>query len=391
MNEKIAWYQEILELEPSSKVFFALARLLRQAGSTLKAIEVLRTGLSYHKDFLEARLMLIELLYSSGNETLRDAEVHILLDSLGQYPQFWQAWSACIANEGAQNDLSLAMRFIAASHHCAGLSFASLLDKGLQNVEAEFDTAILNERYTAQASPSIEQVGHAEAASSVHDQTVEQDVAILLAGQSPQTTAYPFEVSVAAPTLEEETKISKDVNSLVQPDCEQGAGQKSRRPCEPNSLSLEGMVVHDYSNTEIMANDTTHILRKHSAEIQKKTCFALKTCELSHNYYDEQTHDSTLSKAHAPCCELFSLRTRSMAEVLVSQGDIQAALSIYEDLLLSETSEVRRSEIGARIEGLRQNKVCMERETTVEEPFNGKDKLLQMLTLLAERLETRAQ
>ena len=47
MMEKIEWYQEVLKLDPDSKVFFPLAKLLRDSQQPDKAIEVLRAGLQH--------------------------------------------------------------------------------------------------------------------------------------------------------------------------------------------------------------------------------------------------------------------------------------------------------------------------------------------------------
>ena len=47
MMEKIEWYQEVLKLDPDSKVFFPLAKLLRDSQQPDKAIEVLRAGLRH--------------------------------------------------------------------------------------------------------------------------------------------------------------------------------------------------------------------------------------------------------------------------------------------------------------------------------------------------------
>ena len=51
MMEKIEWYQEVLKLDPDSKVFFPLAKLLRDSQQPDKAIEVLRAGLQYSSVF----------------------------------------------------------------------------------------------------------------------------------------------------------------------------------------------------------------------------------------------------------------------------------------------------------------------------------------------------
>ena len=45
MMDKIEWYREVLELEPSSKLFFPLARLLVEDGQPEAALETLRRGL----------------------------------------------------------------------------------------------------------------------------------------------------------------------------------------------------------------------------------------------------------------------------------------------------------------------------------------------------------
>ena len=53
MMEKIEWYQEVLKLDPDSKVFFPLAKLLRDSQQPDKAIEVLRRGYGIRLFFLK--------------------------------------------------------------------------------------------------------------------------------------------------------------------------------------------------------------------------------------------------------------------------------------------------------------------------------------------------
>ena len=69
MTEKIDWYKEVLELEPNSKVFYPLSRLLAEAGRTDEAVDTLEQGLARHEEFLEARLFLVELLHQLGQDT----------------------------------------------------------------------------------------------------------------------------------------------------------------------------------------------------------------------------------------------------------------------------------------------------------------------------------
>ena len=62
-SEKAKWYQEVLSLDPDSRIFLPYARLLAELGRAGEAVDVLKAGLGKHPEFLEARLYLIELLH----------------------------------------------------------------------------------------------------------------------------------------------------------------------------------------------------------------------------------------------------------------------------------------------------------------------------------------
>lgn len=53
MMDKIEWYREVLELEPSSKLFFPLARLLVEDGQPEAALETCAGGWSVIPNFLK--------------------------------------------------------------------------------------------------------------------------------------------------------------------------------------------------------------------------------------------------------------------------------------------------------------------------------------------------
>lgn len=88
-----------------------------------------------------------------------------------------------------------------------------------------------------------------------------------------------------------------------------------------------------------------------------------------------------------------SLCTRSMAEVLAEQGDIQGALEIYNELAAvagaSEQEELqqRMRMLRARFEGA----AAEDQALPAPDGAAGKDKLISMLESLAERVEARAQ
>lgn len=378
MDQKIAWYQEILELEPSSKIFFPLARLLVRDGYANLAIDVLRNGLAHHKDFFEARLLLIELLHSTGDETACDAEVRILLALFSDYPKFWTAWGASLAHDGAQNDVSLAMRFIAASQKCSDISFASLLDKGLQTLEKSSfvpptqdsvfgheNTFDIDDRSLFDFAPQCGDASELEDAPLRTELVQAMDYADFLM-QSGQGSSVDEDFA-----LGEMANLSPNVDVAVEHDVATLlANQESG-----------SMVLNALSDTDSISlvKDSIYLqnTKNYTDEIELLQSIPL--------YSDVEHKQETKTE------EMFTLRTRSMAEVLLSQGDVLGALSIYQELLLSEKNEASRHEIQDRIDALRHNKNCCDVVDAEHEPCHGKEKLLQMLTLLAERLDSRAQ
>ena len=92
--------------------------------------------------------------------------------------------------------------------------------------------------------------------------------------------------------------------------------------------------------------------------------------------------------------ETFSIRTRSMAEVLAEQGDIQGALEIYQELAQAAEG-AEKDELSQRILTLQARLGGAVPTPAVEEspakaPITGKEQVLSVLTSLAKGLESRA-
>ncbi len=92
--------------------------------------------------------------------------------------------------------------------------------------------------------------------------------------------------------------------------------------------------------------------------------------------------------------ETFTLRTRSMAEVLAEQGDIRGALDIYHELAAGAANEEEAEDINSRIATLQSRLELMK---PVDEAHAGgeagatsdREKLIGMLQTLARRVEAR--
>ena len=139
MTEKIEWYKEVLELEPNSKVFFPLARMLADEGSVEEAVEIIEKGLIRHPEYLEARLYCIELLHKCGRVEDCQAHVERLSKMLSAYGEFWRAWASCIASmkESGAEDTASALRFLAANFLHGPISLSKIIEEGLAAVLGE--------------------------------------------------------------------------------------------------------------------------------------------------------------------------------------------------------------------------------------------------------------
>ena len=301
MMEKIEWYQEVLELEPSSKVFFPLAKLLQNNNQPNEAVATLRQGLDRHPEFFEARLMLIDLLESSGRSEEALQEVERLGSKLDLYPGFWQAWAGVCEQQG-QMDVSVALRLLAVSLSGKDVSLMDVLQQGLQSILGNPPVSGIPLTASSSVSDSAAPAGHLEPAPEVLEKNARSHAPVANATVSPAERGQMEESISLAPT-------------------------------EPDELA------------------------------------------------DEE--------------EPFSLRTRTMATVLLEQGDLQGALDIYEELLAVAESPEKKQELQERISELssRMKTGVYEPEhdePKADEPLQGKQKLLDALENLAKRLEVRA-
>ncbi len=175
MKQKIEWYREVLELEPSSRVFFPLAKLLAQDERPAEAVEVLRQGLLRRPDHVEARLLLVELLSRLGDEQALDTEMAGLEELLSAYPAFWKVWSGRLSRRPNMQDAALAGRFLSLTFQGQEVSWAEVIEEGLRalagvGVSAPDRTVVVpaSETFTPEAvTPEFMAVPAVEAPSFV--------------------------------------------------------------------------------------------------------------------------------------------------------------------------------------------------------------------------------
>lgn len=304
MTEKIEWYKEVLELEPNSKVFFPLARLLAKAGRDDEAIAALEHGLERHGEFLEARLFLIELLYRTGRQDACARQIQRLSAMFASYAGFWQAWAACLSGVEGEADTATVLRFLAAHFLNGPITLHEVLNRGLDTLEGPAVVKTAPATQEPVSAPTPEAPAQAAPAHAVPEQAAP-------AVSEPAAHA-------PAPLWEEEPAEGEAAAPLDEPHAEE----------------------------------------------------------------DGEEH--------------FSLRTRSMAEVLAEQGDIRGALDIYNELAAAATLPEECADLQHRIATLTarlSHQAEAPEPAPAPEPESGRstDKLISMLEALAERVEARAR
>lgn len=304
MKQKIDWYQEVLEIEPSSRIFFPLAKMLMQDGQIDRAITTLSQGAARHPDHIEARLMLIDLLFAHGPKEALWGEVDKVGTLFAEYPNFWQAWGQRLRESESSKDKGLALIFLAAAMRHERISWADIIEHGLRGLFTE----------KSFATSACAEADSVTSATSVNEETNTIQVPVVSAQVSPIPPAAP---------LVEPAAVQQDI--------------------EPEEESAEAQTAGDE---------------------------------------DEQE-------------EHFSLRTRSMADVLAEQGDINSALDIYKELLVQAPSDQEKTVLLARIDELTLSQTASSAESAAPvaekaaEP-DPKNRLTDMLEALAQRLESRS-
>lgn len=382
MREKIEWYREVLELEPNSKVFFPLARLLVQENQTDAAIDTLVQGLERHREYLDARLFLIELLHKTGRKRECDEQVSRLAAIFASYACFWEAWAACLASKEA--DAASALRYLAAQFVSGPLSWSDVIDRGV-NVILQERLARAGEATTAPL-PST--------ADKPAPETEDATPASIDNEAAPPATAVAADAPQSGPAKGATKTEPLETVRLQTPETDVAEAEK-------------GMIM-EMALPEDEAPDANLPLVEQMAEpLETGDEEIIEDLPLSHpRVFDLETNSDAVFPADAPrnddqgeigknidlsdeediTEEHLSVRTRSMAEVLASQGDFEGALDIYRELAEAASDPAEKAALRERISELEKSG---EQFVETESSPVSKEKLIDILEALAQRVEER--
>lgn len=432
MNEKIDWYQEVLELEPGSKVFFPLAKLLAETGRFDEAVSTLVHGLDRHPEFFEARLYLVDLLYNAGH--LEELRPHIekLAPLLSRYAGFWQAWSAMPPEN--LGDGSVALAFLAHVFKQGPTNLGEALTRGLLALQSAPQPAP-QPAAPAAAAPAPGESAPVEPDTLVITKFVElapdavcpddpDELAAAPAGSDPLADmpgeAEPVAPSAASPDMSppEAADVLPDVADAMAGLAEAVAGLDTSGEDMPEADMVTDMGSSLPGAEEVMAAAL-------ALEPEMPEAVAPAVADLPEAappdavLPDAVLPDAVLPDAVLPGAgvepvmadaasadagdgeEHFTLRTRSMAEVLAEQGDYNGALEIYHELAAATDDAGEMADLEQRINTLKAH-VGAEGGAHMAAPAgadaeaagqsgatDARHRVISMLEKLADRLESR--
>lgn len=344
--EKALWYQEVLSLDPSSRIFFPYARLLAENGRRAEAVEVLRSGLTRHPEFLDARLLLIDLLHESGQDAAAGLEASGLIESLSQCSALWEIWSRL---PGVRADQSALLLFFGATFRRGGPSLADVFAAGMKALQSGGECGTRPEKAQSAAAPAI------PAAPAV----------------SPAPAAGSFEPDDASG----ETLVA----SAQPKNEEQPSGRCFVMPDDAPWYSLDAVPEDDDLDDE---DDALPVLSPAAAQLILAGQRAGQTQETPSQ---EDRVPVVHSVPRSPLEGKSSLCTRSMAHILEEQGATGEAADIYRELLEVSSSPEERAELNAKLDSLMQG---TENAVPAQPSASG---IMDMLETLAVRLENKSR
>lgn len=316
---KLDWYREVLNLEPNSKLFLQLARLLAELGIEdnnaqfmNEAFEVLRRGLSIHPDYMEARLYLIELLNLCGCRSQCGAEVARLASLFLSYPDFWDAWREYAITENESSDFTVALGFMSAIMRNKSLSIVQVLEAGLNALRSNEKPVFLGDGI--HALDDLPATKHAEMENFAQVESVVQNV---LHAPKEEIETQP----VSTDSLEKESLLTEEKNEII--DDKPIISKLTYDEAE------ESDSLHDVLPKEHVENYINF-----SEQQKKKNVNAKQTLA-------ELIKDANIiiePRENSP------FRTKSMADLLAEQGDYKGALDIYQELLSKGDGDTKELE-----------------------------------------------
>ncbi len=362
--EKALWYQEVLSLDPASRIFLPYARLLAENGRRTEAVDILKAGLLRHPEFLEARLLLIDLLYASGQEKAAALEAASVLEPLSRCSSLWKIWSSM---PGIRADQAAMLLFFGATFREGGPGLTEVFEAGMN--------ALCGKEEHAPAAQTQ------EGPVSFEEAPTEHEAAMPSAAEEP---AAPGTVQTA-PAAAVAAAISAPAGEAAPSGTNEAALPQRSFVMDENTPWYSLDFVPEDDDLPEDEDDGPAPLMPAPPSVSELFFSEHPAPSVQTEGGQEASAPAAHPVPRSPLEGKSSLRTRSMAHILEEQGALDEAADIYRELLNECTCEEERAELSARLESLSQR---ADAPLPQQPAATG---ILDMLETLAVRLENKSR
>ncbi len=333
MNDKSIWYREVLEIEPQSRLFYPLARTLAAEGSLQEAKNVLEKGLSYHGHFVQARMLLCEVLQKLGIKDEAEKHFSLVAAELEGSASFWQAF----AGTGTKTkDESLVRRLLALQLHHVPAEFSDIVSRGLDSLEKEYGLEAGSAFSTGRVAATPKEAAP-EVAPEAQPEPVHEPVLKPVAKPAVQTVISHAPEASARPATREPA-FGETVTYTAQPVVPHAITCSLLNPIRQAQSQAAGQAASQAASQarvqEVVRNMTLSdgLPGLNLESTPARACAKPDTARVS--MQQTEPEESRPEKGmQEDGMQAWPPRTRSMAEVFAEQGEYAEAVSIYQDLI----------------------------------------------------------
>ncbi len=412
MNDKFIWYKEVLDIEPQSRLFLPLARILADDGLLEEAKAVLGNGLSYHVHFVQARMLLAEVLQKLGKKDEAESQFALVAGEFRENASFWQSF----ANTAAKNkDESVIRRMMSLQLRNVPTEFSDIMSRGLDSLEKEYglekecgSDAIKDAGKNPALQPEAVPAGRTEKQEQACDSGRQQDST---SAEKQQVSADGFEPSATFAAIR---AVPHSISCSILRSVPNQAGVAAGHISAANAGGQAAEKPEETAGISPVATQVTAEATLKGAVLKRADPEKVFPEIISPNNSLQEYDEEESLQGWPP-------KTRSMAEVFVEQGEYAEALSIYRELIARAGSQEKAGELQKRLSEIQamagigpedasraepaydatqkssDEPEASETGTTLDSPeaapaaSGTSDELLAMLEKLASRVEARVR
>ncbi len=336
MNDKSIWYREVLEIEPQSRLFYPLARMLAAEGSLAEARAILEKGLSWHVHYVQARMLLCEVLQKLGLAEEAEKQFSLVAGELEGSASFWQAFAQ---TDAKNRDESLVRRLLALELRHVPVEFSDIVRRGLDSLEKEYGleagSALTRTHAATEAGPHAAPVAEAQARPATKDTAAEAPRKEGTCTGRPQSQpVFATAASAQAVSFTASPVVPHAVTCSILNPIRQAASHAAQQAVV-NNTPLNTVLTAPQAESPAAA---AHEAR--GAEPNAVPGKAAGMQEPAAADFSEQPDEEPQG---------WPPKTRSMAEVFVEQGEYAEAVSIYHDLIARAGTQENAAELHKRL------------------------------------------